>query len=296
MNNNHIDFNALTNEQLVALVKTGLYAQNQYDMKKALDDHFDRSNPEIKELINMMDIKDFAVTTLYEKNRGLINSVINAAKTHLPYDDVVQFANEGFYIAIQNYDASKSNNALFSTYAYRTMEEQIQRKEYRLGTDIHVPREKRQFIAKIKALKQEYLITHHQDMSDEECAKALKISLDELHNYYNMSTYYDLTSLDKVIDEDDGTTIGDLIADDNNDNDEEAHRIKRIETLLDRNFSSDDKYIICSIYGMFGYQKKSEQDIANEKGLTRSRVSQIKLNIERKLVTLIKMEEKNERK
>ena len=152
----------------------------------------------------------------------------------LPLIDLVQEANIGLIKAAERYDETKG--FMFSTYAVVWIKQSILRAIANDGRMIRLPVHLTDKITKMNKVSQQILDKTGEEPTLEEVAEAMNVSIKDLKKLQNLATV--TTSLDKTIDDEEKTTLGELIPDTSTDSIDKVIDAKELHQMIQNSFST----------------------------------------------------------
>ena len=212
---------------------------------------------------------------LTESNLRLVISVAKRyTNKGIMIQDLIQEGNIGLIKAVERFDYKLGNK--FSTYATWWIRQTITRAIKDQSRTIRIPAHLYDKFNQIIKAKQELLNKNGKEPTTLEIADYLKWDIndiDELSSYFK-----DPTSINQTMIEDDDTTIGDMIKDDNQNTEASAisnyNRYELLKVIDEINISEREKEIIIKRYGFYGPAKTLEE-VGKELNITKQRVNQI---------------------
>ena len=204
--------------------------------------------------------------------------VVHIAKQYqhrgLDFADLIQEGNCGLEKAASKFDCRLGNR--FSTYATYWIQQDIRRAIINNSRLIRLPSSVIESINKMYRYENDYIQQYGYEPSLEEIANEMKISVKNVAEIKQAA--FNTTSLDKAIDDDGDTCIGDLIADTSNITPVEYVNKSFLREKLEKainNLNEVEQKVIRCRYGFDDNWVKTFEEVADRFGVSRERVRQI---------------------
>lgn len=224
-----------------------------------------------------------ALHALVEHNLRLVVSV---AKRYcgcgLSFMDLIQEGNIGLMRAAEKYDAERGFR--FSTLATWWIRQAISRALTDNSRTIRIPANVTELIGKIKKISLPMTQELGRTPTEEEFSVALEVDKEKIH--IAMEMMHSVSSLDVPVGEDDETTVGDMVAD--NDSENPYNEIfKEVNKEIIRNvfdtLTEREANILKMRFGLETDKPNTLEEIGESYGISKERVRQIETKALRKL-------------
>jgi RNA polymerase primary sigma factor len=192
----------------------------------------------------------------------------------LPMVDLVSEGSIGLTKAVERFDPTKG--AKLSTYAAWWIKQSIKLALSNQGKTIRLPVHLVEKISKVRRLALEMSHQLGREPSDDELAEEIGLSTERVAELRNGSSRP--ASLEAVIDEDDSTQLGEMIADEDAQTSYDSLRDQDLQRQLKgalHVLDDREKKIVFQRFGLDGGQPQTLEQLGATIGLTRERIRQL---------------------
>ena len=194
-------------------------------------------------------------------------------RASMPLLDLIQEGNVGLVRAVEKFDYARGFK--FSTYATWWIRQSIGRAIAEQSRTVRLPVHQVEKLSRLARTRRDMSAALGRDVTDEEVAAELDIDLEAVHDLDQISRTP--ASLDALVGDDGGTTLGDLVDSSQPSPEDivvESGARDALLGLLDR-LSPREADVVHSRYSLSAGPKQTYEQIAGRLGVSRERVRQI---------------------
>jgi len=215
-----------------------------------------------------------------EMTRANLRLVFNIARRYtgrgVQFMDLVQEGNMGLMRAVEKFDYRKGFK--FSTYATWWIRQGMIRAIHDQARTIRIPVHMQDLMSKVSRASVELLEHLGRKPTPQEIARRAKLPLDKVRDALEVNKRKYTVSLDEPLGEDEGSELGNLIADEEVGSPEESVILENMstQTRISLNILEPrEELILRKRFGIGEYDEHTLEEVSQELGITRERVRQL---------------------
>jgi RNA polymerase sigma factor (sigma-70 family) len=215
-----------------------------------------------------------------QMTRANLRLVFNIAGKYtgrgVPFMDLVQEGNMGLMRAVEKFDYRKGFK--FSTYATWWIRQGMIRAIHDQARTIRIPVHMQDLMSKVSRASVELLEHLGRKPTPQEIAKRAKLPLEKVRDALEVNMRKYTVSLDEPLGEDEGSELGNLIADEEVGSPEESTILQNAskQTRISLNILEPrEELILRKRFGIGEYDEHTLEEVSQELGITRERVRQL---------------------
>lgn len=274
-----IFLNEVSNYNLLSRENELKFATDYVNSKKAIK-QLEQDGTTSDDIDEILEKGVFAREMLLNCNLRLVVSI---AKKHLnrglELDDLIQEGSKGLLKAIDKFDPTRG--CKFSTYATWWIKQAITRSIGNMASTIRIPIHTGESMTNLKYTIDTFVLENNRQPSIDELSQILNLDSSRIKEMLEFIQTKNIATIDRIINDDDGSTLQETIADTKvmtpleyaiEKNTEET-----IEFLLSR-LNERDAQIVRKRFGLDDGIEHTLEEIGKEFNITRERVRQLEKN------------------
>jgi RNA polymerase sigma factor (sigma-70 family) len=268
---------AATEVELARRIEAGLFARHLLDAlghRRAVKLHSARKIATLIELDRLAADGELAKRAFIRSNLRLVVSLARRyRRSTMPLLDLIQEGNVGLVRAVEKFDYTRGYK--FSTYATWWIRQSIGRAIAEQSRTVRLPVHQVERLSRLSRTRRELSLSLGRDATDAEVAAELDLSLEMVADLDAISRTP--ASLDMLIGEDGGTTLGDLVdAADPGPEDVVVAQLSRAALVASIDLLEPrEAEVIRSRYSFAEEPRQTYDEIAGRLGVSRERTRQI---------------------
>ena len=267
--------------ELARAVQEGLVAQKALEeMKEAGKEP---TLDEMEQIEMAMSEGQAATDILIESNLRLVVHVAKRFMYHgMQLQDLIQEGNMGLMKAVKKFDYTRGYK--FSTYATWWIKQTILRAIADQARTIRIPVHMVETINRMVRIKRKLSQDLHREPTPQEIANEMGITVEKVQQIQHIAQ--EPASLEKPVGEEDDSTLGDFVSDENTMNTLEYTLHEQYKEVIDKclkQLTPREEDIIRLRYGLYDGRSHTLEEIGKQFDVTRERIRQIEVKALKKL-------------
>ncbi|MDQ1628276.1 MAG: polymerase nonessential primary-like sigma factor [Actinomycetota bacterium] len=262
---------------LARRIEAGLFARHLLEglgRRRAVKLQSTRKVASTRELQTLAADGDVAKRVFIRANLRLVVSLARRyRRSSMPLLDLIQEGNVGLVRAVEKFDYTRGYK--FSTYATWWIRQSIGRAIAEQSRTVRLPVHQVEKLSRLSRTRRELALTLGRDATDSEVAAEMEVPVEVVTELDSISRAP--ASLDMLVGEDSGTTLGDLVdAADPGPEDVAVARLSRDQLVSSiARLDPRESEVIRSRYGLTQDKRETYDSIAARIGVSRERTRQI---------------------
>jgi RNA polymerase sigma factor (sigma-70 family) len=262
---------------LARRIEAGLFARHLLEglgRRRAVKLQSTRKVANTRELQTLAADGDVAKRVFIRANLRLVVSLARRyRRSSMPLLDLIQEGNVGLVRAVEKFDYTRGYK--FSTYATWWIRQSIGRAIAEQSRTVRLPVHQVEKLSRLSRTRRELALTLGRDATDSEVAAEMEVPVEVVTELDSISRAP--ASLDMLVGEDSGTTLGDLVdAADPGPEDVAVARLSRDQLVSSiARLDPRESEVIRSRYGLTQDKRETYDSIAARIGVSRERTRQI---------------------
>ena len=267
--------------ELARAVQEGLVAQKALEeMKEAGKEP---TLDEMEQIEMAMSEGQAATDILIESNLRLVVHVAKRFMYHgMQLQDLIQEGNMGLMKAVKKFDYTRGYK--FSTYATWWIKQTILRAIADQARTIRIPVHMVETINRMVRIKRKLSQDLHREPTPQEIANEMGITVEKVQQIQHIAQ--EPASLEKPVGEEDDSTLGDFVSDENTMNTLEYTLHEQYKEVIDKclkQLTPREEDIIRLRYGLYDGRSHTLEEIGKQFDVTRERIRQIQVKALKRL-------------
>jgi RNA polymerase primary sigma factor len=242
-------------------------------------------SPEDRERTEILqEIEDKAKEHLINHNLRLVVSIAKKyVGNGLSFIDLLQEGNLGLLKSVERFNPEPEYK--FSTYATWWIRQGITRAIADKSKTIRLPVYQYDRVRKLSAIENRLAMENEEEPTEEDLAEVMELNTNSVQQARRARKITAITSLNKMVGEDESEELGNFIEDKSHDIEREFHNFALVSDLTELlgQLSQREQDILSERYGLDGEGRKTLEEVAQNYGVTRERIRQIEISALKKL-------------